>query len=106
MKTNTVGALFFLLVFLSACTSLQVGSEVAAGRHALLTGNNETALAYFHSAAQKDPEYKYGTALKQGTWSYVGRTEYATGKLPQARQPSKRRFPRTKMKISPGCTLA
>jgi tetratricopeptide (TPR) repeat protein len=86
MKTNTVGALFFLLVFLSACTSLQVGSEVAAGRHALLTGNNEAALAYFHSAAQKDPEYKYGTALKQGIWSYVGRTEYATGKLPQARQ--------------------
>jgi tetratricopeptide (TPR) repeat protein len=74
------------LALLSACTSLQVGSEVAAGRHALLTGNNEAALAYFHSAAQKDPEYRYGTALRQGIWSYVGRTEYATGRLPQARQ--------------------
>jgi tetratricopeptide (TPR) repeat protein len=86
MKTSTLGMLFSLLASLSACTSLQVGSEVAAGRHALLTGNNETALAYFHSAAQKDPEYSYGTALRQGIWSYVGRTEYATGRLPQARQ--------------------
>jgi tetratricopeptide (TPR) repeat protein len=86
MKTKTLGMLLSLLASLSACTSLQVGSEVAAGRHALLTGNHETALAYFHSAAQKDPEYRYGTALKQGIWSYVGRTEYATGRLPQARQ--------------------
>jgi len=86
MKTKTVGVLFSLLVSLSACTSLQVGSEVSAGRHALLSGDNEAALAYFHSAAQKDPEYKYGTALKQGIWTYVGRTEYATGRLPQARQ--------------------
>ena len=86
MKSNTLGGLLSLLVFLSACTSLQVGSEVAAGRHALLTGNNEAALGYFQSAAQKDPEYTYGTALKQGIWTYVGRSEYATGKLPQARQ--------------------
>ena len=28
----------------------------------------------------------YGTALRQGIWSYVGRAEYATGRLPQARQ--------------------
>jgi tetratricopeptide (TPR) repeat protein len=86
MNNKTVWMLLLLLASISACTSLHVGSEVAAGRHALLTGNNEAALAYFHSAAQKDPEYKYGTALKQGIWSYVGRTEYATGKLPQARQ--------------------
>src|SRR6266540_1606362 len=67
MKSNTLGGLLSLLVSLSACTSLQVGSEVSAGRHALLTGNNEAA-------------------LKQGIWTYVGRSEYATGKLPQARQ--------------------
>jgi tetratricopeptide (TPR) repeat protein len=75
-----------LLLSVSACTSLQVGSEVAAGRRALLAGNNETALAYFQSAAQKDPNYKYGTAYPQSVLSYVGRTEYATGKLPQAQQ--------------------
>jgi tetratricopeptide (TPR) repeat protein len=86
MKIVAHLALVFLLLPVFGCTSLQVGSEVAAGRHALLTGNNETALAYFHSAAQKDPEYRYGTAFRQGIWSYVGRTEYATGRLPQARQ--------------------
>ena len=71
---------------LSACTSLQVGSDVAAGRRALMAGNNETALAYFQSAAQKDPNYKYGTAFQQGILSYVGRTEYAVGRLPQAKE--------------------
>jgi tetratricopeptide (TPR) repeat protein len=86
MNNKTVWMLLLLLASISACTSLQVGGEVAAGRHALLTGNNEAALAYFQSAAQKDPSYKYGTALQQGILSYVGRSEYATGRLPQARQ--------------------
>jgi tetratricopeptide (TPR) repeat protein len=86
MKSVTHFALFSLLLSFSSCMSLQVGSEFAAGRQALLTGNNEAALAYFHSASQKDPDYRYGTALKQGIWSYVGRTEYSTGRLPQARQ--------------------
>jgi len=85
MKMTNYLALFSL-VFLSACTSLQVGSEFAAGRRALLAGNPESALGYFQSAAQKDPDYQYGTALKQGIWSYVGRSEYAMGRLPQARQ--------------------
>jgi tetratricopeptide (TPR) repeat protein len=75
-----------MMVLLSACTSLQVGSEFSSGRQALLRGNNEAALAYFHSAAQKDPNYVYGTALQQGIWSYVGRSEYAIGRFPQARQ--------------------
>ena len=75
-----------IVSLLSACTSLQVGSDVAAGRRALMAGNNETALAYFQSAAQKDPNYKYGTAFQQGILSYVGRTEYAVGRLPQAKE--------------------
>src|SRR3954452_16488713 len=78
----------FLALFLSVagCASMRVSSDVTAGRQAYLRGNNETALSYFQSAAQTDPNYVYGTALKQGIWSYVGRTEYATGQLPQARQ--------------------
>jgi tetratricopeptide (TPR) repeat protein len=78
--------LLSLLAVVSGCASLQVGSEVAAGRRALLTGHNETALAYFQSAAQRDPNYRWGSAYPQGILSYVGRTEYAVGKLPQARQ--------------------
>ena len=84
MKINCL-VVFSLLALVSGCASLQVGGDVAAGRRALLSGNNETALAYFQSAAQKDPTYKWGSAYRQGILSYVGRTEYAVGRLPQAR---------------------
>jgi tetratricopeptide (TPR) repeat protein len=88
MKTKSSLALFSLFVFLAGCTSLQTGGEVQSGRQALLKGNNETALGYFYGAAQKDPNYVYatGSSPKQGVWSYVGRSEYLTGRLPQARQ--------------------
>ncbi len=78
MKTKCL-MLLSLLAVISGCASLKIGSDVAAGRRALLAGNNETALAYFHSAAQQDPNYRWGTAYQQGILSYVGRTEYAVG---------------------------
>ncbi len=86
MKTKAILLLFSSLVLLSACASMKAGSDVAAGRRALLAGQDETALAYFQSAAQIEPNYKYGSAYQQGIWSYVGRTEYAVGRLPQARE--------------------
>jgi tetratricopeptide (TPR) repeat protein len=88
MKTKISLALFSLFVFLAGCASLQTSGEVQWGRQALLKGNNETALGYFYSAAQKDPNYVYatGSSPRQGVWSYVGRTEYLTGRTPQARQ--------------------
>jgi tetratricopeptide (TPR) repeat protein len=88
MKTKISLALFSLLVFLAGCTSLWTGSEVQSGRQALIKGDNETALGYFYSAAQRDPDYVYttGSSQRQGVWSYVGRTEYLTGRFPQARQ--------------------
>lgn len=85
MKGIRLFLLFLSLIVLSACANMQVGSDVAAGRRALIAGNNETALAYFQSAAQQDPNYRWGTAYQQGILSYVGRTEYAVGRLPQAR---------------------
>jgi tetratricopeptide (TPR) repeat protein len=86
MKTLILYASISIAVFLSACASFQVGSEVNAGRQAFLIGNHEAALSYFQSAAGKDPNYVYGTALRQGIWSYVGRSEYAIGRFPQAEQ--------------------
>jgi tetratricopeptide (TPR) repeat protein len=86
MKTWSLRGLISISVFLFGCTSFQVASEVNSGRQAFLIGNNEAALSYFQSAAQKDPNYVYGTALRQGIWSYVGRSEYATGRFPQAQQ--------------------
>ena len=88
MKIKGLLALFSLFVFLAGCTSLQTGGELQYGRQALLKGSNETALGYFYSAAQRDPNYVYatGSSPKQGVWSYVGRSEYLTGRLPEARQ--------------------
>jgi tetratricopeptide (TPR) repeat protein len=86
MKTQSAFSALLLFILLAGCTSLQVAGEVQSGRQAWLKGNDETALAYFQSAAEKNPNYVYGTALQQGIWSYVGRSEYATGRLPQARQ--------------------
>src|SRR4029450_269496 len=88
MKVKSSLALFLLLVCLAGATSLQSGGELQYGRQALLKGSNETALGYFYSAAQRDPNYVYatGSSPKQGVWSYVGRSEYLTGRLPQARQ--------------------
>jgi tetratricopeptide (TPR) repeat protein len=88
MKAISSLVLISLFVLLTGCASLQVGGDVAAGRQALLKGSNETALGYFYSAAQKDPNYVYatGSSPRQGVWSYVGRSEYLTGRLPQARQ--------------------
>ena len=88
MKTKSSLVLFSLFVFLAGCTSVNVGGEVQSGRQALLEGKNETALGYFYGAAQRDPNYVYatGSSPKQGVWSYVGRSEYLTGRFPQARQ--------------------
>src|SRR6266536_1740929 len=88
MKIKSSLALFSLFVFLAGYTSLQTGGELQYGRQALLKGNNEAALGYFYSAAQEDPNYVYatGSSPKQSVWSYVGRSEYLTGRFPQARQ--------------------
>ena len=77
---------FWFVVVLSGCAALQSAGDVNHGRQAFLIGNNEAALSFFQSAAQRDPNYMYGTDLRQGIWSYVGRSEYAVGRLPQARQ--------------------
>jgi len=85
MKRKTISVLFLSLVFLSACANFRAGTDVQAGRLALVTGNGETALGYFQSAAQQDPNYRYGTALQHGMLSYIGRAEYTAGRYPQAR---------------------
>jgi tetratricopeptide (TPR) repeat protein len=88
MKIKSSLAFFSLLIFLAGCVALQTGGELQSGRQALLEGNNELALGYFYGAAQRDPNFVYatGSSPKQGVWSYVGRSEYLTGRLPQARQ--------------------
>lgn len=86
MKLKSSFVLISLAVLMSGCAHMRAGQEVQAGRQLLLSGNPEKALGYFQSAAQQDPNYLYGTALRHGVWSYVGRSEYAAGNYPQARQ--------------------
>jgi hypothetical protein len=88
MKTIYYSSVLTALLLAAGCTSVRTGGEVQYGRQALLEGKSEVALGYFYSAAQLDPSYVYatGSSPKQSVWSYVGRTEYLTGRLPQARQ--------------------
>ena len=88
MKIKNSLALFSLFVFFTGCATIQSAGELQYGRQALLGGNNEAALGYFYSAAQRDPNYVYatGSSPKQSVWSYVGRSEYLTGRFPQAQQ--------------------
>ena len=78
-------AWLFLVIWLSACASFQAASDISHGRQALIAGNNQAALGYFQAAEQIDPTYIYGTELRQGILSYLGRAQYLTGNYAQAR---------------------
>ena len=78
-------AWLFLVIWLSACASFQAASDISHGRQALIAGNNQAALGYFQAAEQIDPTYIYGTELRQGVLSYLGRAQYLTGNYAQAR---------------------
>jgi tetratricopeptide (TPR) repeat protein len=75
----------FLSIWLSACASFQAAGEIAHGRQALIQGNNQAALGYFQAAEQVDPTYIYGSDLREGVLSYLGRAQYLTGNYAQAR---------------------
>ena len=90
MKTTLRGyalALLFIGIVFSGCGgSFQAGGDVAQGRQALFRGSYATALGYFESAAQTDPNYVWGTELREGVLSYLGRAQYLTGNLPAAQK--------------------
>jgi tetratricopeptide (TPR) repeat protein len=84
-------AIYFLAglsfsVLLSACATIRGGGDVDQGRQALFEGNYKAALGYFQDAAQVDPNYIYGTELREGVLSYLGRAQYLNGNYAQARQ--------------------
>ena len=88
MKITYSLAILSLSVLLSGCVNYQAGGYVQSGVQALLAGNNETALAYFQTAAQQDPKYMYGGIVNQGVGvlSLLGRAQYLTRNYAQARQ--------------------
>jgi tetratricopeptide (TPR) repeat protein len=86
MKVRYFIAGLLLSVLLSACAAVRGGGDVDRGRQDLLAGNNQAALGYFQQAEQADPSYMYGTELREGVASFLGRTQYLTGDYAQARQ--------------------
>jgi tetratricopeptide (TPR) repeat protein len=86
MKARYFLAGLSLSVLLSACAALQGGSDIDQGRQALFEGDYKAALGSFQSAEQVDPRYIYGTELREGVSSYLGRAQYLTGNYAQARQ--------------------
>lgn len=85
MTDRFLFGLLLAAVAFAGCAGLRTSGEFHQGRQAMLRGDNETALSYFRSAAERDPTYTYGTAVRQGIWSYVGRTEYSSGRIKEAR---------------------
>jgi len=64
---------------------------VQSGREALLKKDFEKALECFAEAAQKEPKYVVRSMhFSEGVWTYLGRTQYTTGHLVEARQPFER----------------
>ena len=86
MKVIDFLALLSLSALLSACAAATGGGEVDAGRNALLAGNYKAAVGYFQEAEKSDPGYMYGTELREGVASFLGRSQYLTGDYAQARQ--------------------
>jgi tetratricopeptide (TPR) repeat protein len=80
--------LLFVLAFLACgCASFEASRQTLAGRRALLIGSPDVALGHFQKAAQLDPNHaEHFGVLREGVWTYVGRTQYQLGRLPEARK--------------------
>src|SRR5262245_44194698 len=83
-KEITMKVIYFLAglslsVLLSACATIRGGEDVDQGRQAMLAGNYQQALGLFQDTEKVNPTYVYGTELRAGVSSYLGRTQYFTG---------------------------
>src|ERR1700756_3220021 len=86
MKTIYFLAGVSMTILLAACATIRGAGDVTQGRQALLAGDYQRAVGLFQDAERTDPTYVYGTELKAGVSSYLGRTQYLTGNYTQARQ--------------------
>ena len=87
MKLATNLAWFSVIVLLAGCAAFNTAGQVQSGRRALLANDPELALPYFLEAAQADPNYVYQSVyFREGIWTYVGRSQYATKRYADARQ--------------------
>ena len=77
-----VGYLFLII----GCATLESGGQFTAGRQALMRGDNATALAFFEQVASQNPNYVAPfTSFRESIWTYLGRAQYQSGKLVEAK---------------------
>jgi tetratricopeptide (TPR) repeat protein len=87
MIRNKTLAGMAMTFFLSGCDSFKVAGQFQSGRQAFLAKNYEEALTFFQKVTQANPNYIFESGMyRQGIWNYVGRAQYHTGKLLEARQ--------------------
>jgi tetratricopeptide (TPR) repeat protein len=84
---KTLLAILITVSFLSACGSFRIAEQFAAGRRAFVAKNYQEALGYLERVARRNPDYVFESLFyRQGIWNYVGRAQYYTGNLADARR--------------------
>jgi tetratricopeptide (TPR) repeat protein len=74
-------------LLIAGCATLESGGQFTAGRQALMRGDNATALAFFEQVASQNPNYIAPfTSFRQSIWTYLGRAQYQSGKLVEAKR--------------------
>src|SRR5215475_95449 len=87
MRPRQSAAWFSLIVIVAGCAAYQAAGQVQSGRQALLVNQPSDALGYFHQVAQTNPNYIFQSGLyREGIWTYIGRSQYLLGRLPESRQ--------------------
>src|SRR5499426_2104665 len=87
MRTRQSAGWLSLIFILAGCAAYQAAGQVQSGRQALLINKPEDALGYFQLVAQTNPNYIFQSGLyREGIWTYIGRSQYLLGRLPEARQ--------------------
>lgn len=74
------------LLIIAGCATFESGGTFLSGRQALMRGDTATALSYFEQIAKRDPNYVSPfPSFKESIWTYLGRTQYESGKLVEAK---------------------
>jgi hypothetical protein len=75
-----------LVLVVAGCATIESGGEFASGRRALMAGDYPMALSYFEPIAKRDPNYVAPfSGIRESIWTYLGRAQYQTGKLAEAK---------------------
>src|SRR5262245_9941494 len=87
MRPRQSAAWLCLMFILAGCAAYQMAGQVQSGRQALLINKPEDALGYFQQVAHTNPDYIFQSGTyREGIWTYIGRSQYSLGRLPEARQ--------------------